>query len=72
MRHRQISFLGILIALAFGYLPMAVLIYLFIPRGHPGPLDDLTPLSPSRVVVALALVALFVLSAVPLWTIWSP
>ena len=72
VRHRQISFLGILIALAFGYLPMAVLIYLFIPRGHPGPLDDLTPLSPSRVVVALALVALFVLSAVPLWTIWSP
>ena len=69
-RHRQISYLGIALALAFGYLPMAVLIYLFIRRGHPGPLDDLTPLSPFRAVVGLALIALFAVSAVPLWVIW--
>ncbi len=69
-RHRVISYVAVALALALGYLPMAVLIFLFIPRGHPGPLDDLTPLSRSRVAVALALVAVFIVSAVPMWSLW--
>lgn len=69
-RHRTVSYLAVGLAVALGYLPMAALIFLFISRGHPGPLDDLTPLSPSRVAVALMLVVVFIVSAVPLWTLW--
>ena len=68
-RHRVISYLAVAVALALGYIPMAILILLFNPRGHPGPLDDLTPLSRTRLLVGLVLVAIFAVSAVPLWAV---
>jgi membrane-associated protease RseP (regulator of RpoE activity) len=71
-RHRIMSYAAVGLALLLGYLPMAVLIFLFISRGHPGPLDDLTPLSRSRLAVGLALIAVFLVSAVPMWSLWRP
>ncbi len=68
-RHRVISYVAVAVALALGYIPMAILIAIFTMRGHPGPLDDLTPLSPSRRIVGFLLIAVFVLSAVPLWAV---
>ncbi|MDQ7829861.1 MAG: site-2 protease family protein [Armatimonadota bacterium] len=69
-RHRLVSYGGVVLALALGYLPMAVLIWLFLARGHPGPLDDVTPLSPGRVVLGLVLILIFLVSTVPLWSLW--
>jgi len=66
-RHRIISYVAVAIAVGLGWLFMALLILLFIPRGHPGPLDDLTPLTPSHVAISLILVVVFIVSAVPLW-----
>jgi membrane-associated protease RseP (regulator of RpoE activity) len=63
--HRALSWAAVGVAAVLGYWPMAVLILLLIPRGHPGPLDDVSPASPSRRVVGLVLLAIFVLSVVP-------
>jgi membrane-associated protease RseP (regulator of RpoE activity) len=62
--HTVLSYLGLGLAVVMGYYPMAIIIALLIRRGHVGPLDDLTPLSPSRRVVGVVLIAIFVLSAV--------
>lgn len=67
--HRAISYGAVAVALALGYVPMALLILFFNSRGHPGPLDDVTPLSRSRVLLGVALLAVFILSAVPLWAV---
>ncbi len=64
--HRQLSWAGVVVALALGYYLMAVLVLLLIRRGHPGPLDDLSPPSPSRMLVGLILLAIFIVSAVPM------
>ncbi|MDR7422493.1 MAG: site-2 protease family protein [Armatimonadota bacterium] len=64
--HALLSYLGVGLAAAMGFYPMAILIALMLRRGHPGPLDDLSPLSPSRRVVAVALIAVFAASAVVL------
>jgi len=47
---------------------MAVLLLVFLlrlRRDHPGPLDDVSPLSRSRLLVALILLGIFVVSVVP-------
>jgi membrane-associated protease RseP (regulator of RpoE activity) len=62
--HRALSYVGIALAVLMGFYPMALLIALLMRRGHAGPLDDLSPLAPSRRLVGLALVIIFVLSAV--------
>ncbi|HXF82966.1 MAG TPA: site-2 protease family protein [bacterium] len=64
--HTVTSWLAAAIAAYFGYWLMALLILMLIRRGHPGPLDDVSPPSPSRIVVGVLLLAIFVLSAVPL------
>jgi UDP-N-acetylmuramyl pentapeptide phosphotransferase/UDP-N-acetylglucosamine-1-phosphate transferase len=57
-----VSYLGIAIAVVMGAYLMAALMAVLIRRGHVGPLDDLTPLSPSRRLVGAALVAIFLVS----------
>jgi hypothetical protein len=37
-----------------------------VRRTHPGPLDDESPISPSRLLIGLVLVAIFVVSVVRL------
>jgi membrane-associated protease RseP (regulator of RpoE activity) len=60
--HLIVSYLGIAIAVVMGAYLMAALMAVLIRRGHVGPLDDLTPLSPSRRLVGAALVAIFLVS----------
>ena len=67
--HVILSYVAVGVAIFFGYFAMAVLIILLIRRGHPGPLDDISPVSPWRRAVAASLVLVFVLSAVPLMTL---
>ena len=64
--HTGLSFVGAALAVVMGFYPMAILIVLLMRRGHVGPLDDLSPLSRSRRAIGVALVAIFVLSAVVL------
>lgn len=67
--HRVASWIGVAAALALRYWLMAVLIAVFLlaaRRGHPGPLDDVSPLSRSRIAVGLVLLAIFILSVVPI------
>jgi Zn-dependent protease len=60
--HTIISYVGIAIAVIMGAYLMAILMAFLMRRGHVGPLDDLTPLSPSRFVVGACLIVVFVLS----------
>ncbi|MDQ7843211.1 MAG: site-2 protease family protein [Armatimonadota bacterium] len=64
--HMILSWVAVAAAAVLGYWLMAVVILLLVRRGHPGPLDDVSPPSPGRIVVGLALLLVFVLSAVPL------
>lgn len=67
-RHRIISYVAIAVALALRYWFMAVLLLVFmlrVRRDHPGPLDDVSPLSWSRIIMALVLLGIFVVSVVP-------
>lgn len=67
-RHRAISFAAVAVALVLRYWLMAVLLLVFmlrVRRDHPGPLDDVSPVSPSRLVVALILLGIFIVSVVP-------
>ncbi|MDR7611345.1 MAG: site-2 protease family protein [Armatimonadota bacterium] len=63
--HQVLSWAAVGVAVLLGYWVMAVLIFLMIPRGHPGPLDDVSPVRPSRWVMGLALLAIFAVSVVP-------
>jgi membrane-associated protease RseP (regulator of RpoE activity) len=53
-----------------GLIPMAFLVLLMLFFRHPGPLDDVSSLSTSRKLVALGLVGIFILCAVPLQPIF--
>lgn len=64
--HLMISLAAAGVAFYFRYWPMGVLILLLARRGHPGPLDDRSPVTTSHIAMAGALVVIFVLSAVPL------
>jgi membrane-associated protease RseP (regulator of RpoE activity) len=64
--HMILSYIAVAVGIIFGYWLMSVLILLMIRRGHPGPLDDCSPISPAHVAVAAALIPVFILSAVRL------
>jgi membrane-associated protease RseP (regulator of RpoE activity) len=67
--HRIISWVAVAAAVALRYWLMAALLVLLMTgmrRTHPGPLDDVSPVSPSRLVIGLVLVAIFVVSVVRL------
>ncbi len=70
--HRILSWIAAALAAFLGYLPMALIILLLTRRGHPGPLDDVSPASPSRIVLGVALLLILILSAVPLTTLFWP
>jgi len=62
--HLILSYIAVAVGLVLGYYLMSVLILLIIRRGHPGPLDDASVLSPVHIAVAVSLIPIFVLSAV--------
>lgn len=64
--HTVLSYAGAVLAAVMGFYPMAILIVLLMRRGHVGPLDDVSPVSPSRYLIGIVLVVVFVLSAVVL------
>lgn len=66
--HVILSYMGVAAGIYFGYWLMSLLILLMIRRGHPGPLDDCSAVSPARQAMAASLILIFVLSAVPLAT----
>jgi hypothetical protein len=64
--HLILSYAGVVVGVIFGYWLMSFLILLMIRRGHPGPLDDVSALTPARIAMALVLIPVFALSAVRL------
>ncbi|HKV46120.1 MAG TPA: site-2 protease family protein [bacterium] len=63
--HLVISLAAAGIAVYFRYYLMGVLILLLARRGHPGPLDDCSPLTTRHLLLAGAVAVIFALSAVP-------
>lgn len=67
--HRVVSWTAVVVAVALRYWAMAALlaaIMLVLRRDHPGPMDDVSVIHPSRVLIAVALLAIFIVSAVPI------
>ncbi|KUO43014.1 MAG: hypothetical protein APU95_02700 [Hadesarchaea archaeon YNP_N21] len=64
--HRIVSYIASAITFILGFWPMAILMLLFSMQPHPGPLEEVTPLTTSRKVAALLLAAILVLCAAPL------
>jgi len=64
--HQIISYVGIALLALIGWWTMAILALFFSAARHPGPLDDVSKLSTNRKMGAIVLVAIFILSVVPL------
>ncbi len=64
--HMVLSGIAVVAAVLLGYWLMALVILMLMRRGHPGPLDDISPASPSRIIVGVVLLAVFIVSVVPL------
>ena len=64
--HQILSYLGIALLVVIGWWPMAILALFFSAAKHPGPLDDISKLTNSRKLGAIGLVAIFILSVVPM------
>jgi hypothetical protein len=64
--HQIISYLGVALLAITGWWPMAILALFFSAARHPGPLDDVSKLTSIRKVGAIVLVAVFILSVVPM------
>jgi Zn-dependent protease len=64
-----LSYIAILALVIIGAWLMAILVLFLIRYPHPGSLDDVSPLSMSRKLVAIALIAIFVLTIAPLYTL---
>ncbi len=68
-RHFVISWLAVVAAFALQYWLMAALLVVMLAgvrRAHPGPLDDVSPVSPGRYILGVVLLAIFVVSVVRL------
>ncbi len=66
-QHRTITYLAAVILILLGFWFFAIIIlYLYMRTGHPGPLDDVTELTPlRRLVGALTVVLWFLLLPIP-------
>jgi membrane-associated protease RseP (regulator of RpoE activity) len=64
--HQIISYAGIILLALIGWWTMAVLALLFSATKHPGPLDDVSEITTSRKIGAILLLAVFILSVVPI------
>jgi len=66
--HRSLSYLGIIL-LAIIWYPMALLALFFSFYQHPGPLDDVSQPTTLRKLVAIGLIAIFILCVVPIYSL---
>jgi hypothetical protein len=64
-QHQLISYAGVIL-LAIIWWPMAIIALFFSAAKHPGPLDDISKLTWKRKLGAIVLVAVFILSVVPM------
>jgi Zn-dependent protease len=64
--YKIISYLGVALLALLGWWPMAILALFFSAAQHPGPLDDVSKITDSRKLGAILLVAVFILSVVPM------
>jgi len=62
---RALSFLAVALLLVLGHFLFAVLALLLSRIPHPGPLDDVSPLTNGRKLASLALIVIFALCAAP-------
>ena len=60
-----LSAVSILYLFLVGFIPMGILVLFMSLYKHPGPLDDVSPLSTSRKLATLGLIAIFVLCIFP-------
>jgi len=65
--HRVISFIAAGVAVLLGYWLFGILIVFFALRGHPGPRNELIPLSRSRKLLSFGLLGILVLCAIPIY-----
>jgi membrane-associated protease RseP (regulator of RpoE activity) len=64
-----LGYIAILALIVIGAWLMAILVLFLIRVPHPGSLDDVSPLSMSRKLVTIALIAIFILTVAPLITL---
>jgi membrane-associated protease RseP (regulator of RpoE activity) len=65
--HKTISLIGVLITIALGWIPMALLMafIMIFSREHPGALDNITKLSRNRKILTVVLIIVFILCLAP-------
>jgi membrane-associated protease RseP (regulator of RpoE activity) len=65
--HKTISLIGVLITIALGWIPMALLMafIMILSREHPGALDNITKLSRNRKILTMVLIIVFILCLAP-------
>jgi membrane-associated protease RseP (regulator of RpoE activity) len=51
--HRVVSIIGVVILFLFGYWLMALLAFFLFSGRHPGPVDDVSPLSNGRKILGV-------------------
>ena len=62
--HVALSAAAIVAAFFLGYWLMALIILMLMRRPHPGPLDDVSPVSPGRIALGVILLGVFAVSVV--------
>jgi len=65
--HWLISFIGVGITFLLGYWLFGMLILLFAMRRHPGPTNDVIPLSKGRKLLSLGLLGVLLICAAPIY-----
>lgn len=65
--HKIVSFIGIIITMVLGWIPMAILmvVILLISKQHPGALDNVSKLSKNRKILSGILILVFLLCLAP-------
>jgi membrane-associated protease RseP (regulator of RpoE activity) len=65
--HKLISFAGVLVTIALGWIPMAILmaILMVISREHPGAMDNVGKLSKNRKILTVILMVVLLLCLAP-------
>lgn len=71
--YRLVSYVGAAILFASGYYFMAIIaLAMLAMRGHPGPLDDVSPLSLSRKIIGATVFPAILLLSMTVFAPWMP
>lgn len=65
--HKFLSFIGIVVTLILGWIPMAILmaIIMYLSKEHPGALDNVTNLSRNRKILSIVMAVVLILCLAP-------